>query len=160
MLIPPSSVSILLQGGAVYPRVTIEGDRSILHARLYRCFPLTNPGRFISVCDSEGAEYGIIEDASALDESSRCALEGYFDRRYFTPTIRRILSLQQEASMWNWRVETNRGLSEFYLRGVRDSIHEVSPRRWQILSVDGQRYEIRDFDELDSKSKDLFEGLF
>jgi len=95
-----------------------------------------------------------------LDADSRRVLDAELDKRYFTPIIRRIVSLKQEASMWRWEVDTQRGRADFYVRGVRDSIHEIAPRRWQILGMDGQRYEIRDFDSLDSRSQTLFENLF
>ena len=95
-----------------------------------------------------------------MEQNSRLLLEGELDKRYFTPVIEKIYGLRQDASMWIWDVATQRGRVNFYIRGVRDSVHEVAPRRWQILSMDGQRYEIRDFELLDTRSKSLFESLF
>jgi hypothetical protein len=142
------------------PHVEIEGEVCLVHAKLRRCFPLTMSSRFISVFDSGSSEIGILRDIGEMDSESRQNVEAELDAFYFTPSIARIKSLKAEASMWKWDVETQRGDVVFYLRGVRDSVHEVAPNRWQIFSVDGQRYEIRNVDELDQRSQNLFEGLF
>ncbi len=131
-----------------------------MEVQLRRCFPLSAQMDFISIQNSDGKEVGILKSLSGMDKNSLDVLEKELDRRYFTPIVSKIYALAQEASMWHWDVETQRGRCKFYLRGVRDSIHEVAPKRWQILSMDGQRYEIRKFDELDAKSQQLFESLF
>ncbi|MEO7453793.1 MAG: DUF1854 domain-containing protein [Fimbriimonadales bacterium] len=138
----------------------IAGRFCLLGAKLRRCFPLTHSDSFIAVFDGEGNEIGIIPDLAGLETESRKAIDEELDAFYFTPAIERIKSLKAEASMWKWEVDTQRGLATFYLRGVRDSVHEVAPGRWQVFSVDGQRYEITNLDGLDQRSQNLFEGLF
>ena len=156
----PAVVSLRDAGVGARPHVQIEGDRCVLHAKLRRCFPLTVADNYISICDSSDTEVGILRDLTQLDQvSQRLALQE-LDSFYFTPAVKSIVALKQEASMWKWTVSTQRGLATFYLRGVRDSVHEVAPNRWQIYSVDGQRYEIGDLDELDNRSQNLFESLF
>lgn len=155
-----TKVEIFSIPNSVHLRVELAGDRCILAASVYRCFPLTSPDEFLSVQDSSGAEVGILRSLTGLSSQSRAILDSYMDRRYFTPQILKIHGLEQDASMWLWQVSTQRGAATFYIRGVRDSVHEVAPKRWQIHSIDGQRFEIRDFEELDAKSQDLFEGLF
>jgi len=142
------------------PHVEIEDKKCLIHAQLRRCFPLTMSSAYVSVFDSGGSEVGILRDLAAMDKDSRRNVEAELDALYFTPSISRIKSLRAEASMWKWDVETQRGDVVFYLRGVRDSVHEVAPNRWQVFSVDGQRYEIRNVEELDQRSQNLFEGLF
>ena len=79
---------------------------------------------------------------------------------YFTPTILSIESLRQDGGMWLFKVETQRGPAEFYVRNWRDSSHEISHLRFQIVSVDGQRFEIRDLNALDERSQALLDQLF
>jgi hypothetical protein len=86
-------------------------------------------------------------------------VNGELDRRYFTPRILRIDFLKQDAGMWKFNVETQRGLAEFYVRNWRDSAHETGGGRWQISSVDGQRYEIQSVEALDARSQALLEQL-
>lgn len=155
-----SSIRFWFPSPGSRPRCEVSGDRCLLAARVRRCFPFSSGTEFISVQDGAGVEVGILRSLESLDEGSRRVVQEELDRRYFTPVIQRIVTLRQEASMWCWEVETQRGLASFYLRAVRDSIHEVAPRRWQITSMDGQRYEIRDLSQLDNRSQLLFEGLF
>lgn len=154
------SVRVIATQPGSRPHVEIEGQGCLLHARLRRCFPLTTPSEYVAILDAEGKEAGILRSLDALDGESRSAAEAELDSLYFTPSISRIKSLKAEASMWKWEVVTQRGLAVFYLRGVRDSVHEVAPNRWQVYSVDGQRYEIRNVEELDQRSQNLFENLF
>ncbi len=142
------------------PRGEILGEVCILQVRLAQCFPLSAPQEYISIQDGAGTEIGILKNLEGLDPESRKIIQEELDRKYFTPFILRILSLRQEASTWRWEVQTQRGPATFYIRGVRDSIHEVAPGRWQIISLDGQRYEIRDYAKLDAKSQLLFDSLF
>ncbi len=141
-------------------RCEIKNRFCVPEAKLYRCFPLSEREDFVSICSSDGNEVAIIRGLKNMEQNSRLLLEGELDKRYFTPVIEKIYDLRQDASMWIWDVATQRGRVNFYIRGVRDSVHEVAPRRWQILSMDGQRYEIRDFELLDTRSKSLFESLF
>lgn len=156
----PSNVTVHGVAAGARPHVEIAGCLCLLNARLRRCFPLTAPDRHISVFDAAGGEFGVISDLALLDGESHNAVVQELDAFYFTPAIARIRSLRLEASMWKWEVDTQRGVALFYLRGVRDSVHEVAPARWQIYSVDGQRYEIRNIHELDQRSQNLFESLF
>ena len=158
--IDESSVRLWNVGDATRPRCEIAGDRCIIQTRLTRCFPLSHPDSFVAIRDADGKEVGIIKEPSKLDEQSQKVLAEQLDRLYFTPVIQRIVSLKQEASMWRWEVDTQRGVASFYLRGVRDSVHEVAPGRWQIYSVDGQRYEIQNYEKLDAKTHTFFESLF
>ncbi|MEM4407763.1 MAG: DUF1854 domain-containing protein, partial [Candidatus Caldarchaeum sp.] len=90
---------------------------------------MSAPEKYISIQDGTGTEIAIIESLESLDPQSRQIILEELDRKYFTPFIVRILSLKQEASMWKWEVQTQRGTTIFYIRGVRDSIHEVAPGR-------------------------------
>ena len=61
--------------------------------------------------------------------------------------------------MWKFDVDTDRGSSDFYVRNWRDSAYELTRGRWQITSVDGGRYEIKNLDDLDERSQILIEQL-
>lgn len=137
----------------------IHGGTTIEGARLHRCFPLSEPERFISVLGKDGKERFILDDLNGLDVASRAIAAGELDRRYFTPEIERILELKQEAGMWRFVIVTGRGESDFYVRNWRDSAFELRPGRWMIASVDGGRYEIPDLERLDLGSRRLLDQL-
>ena len=146
--------------GAVHPRVEIVDDRCVLAAQFKRAFPLSHPDKFIAIQDQSEHEVGILESLEGMAAAEREVVLNELDRRYFTPTVQKIDELRQDAGMWKFVVQTQRGPAEFYVRNWRDSAHEASPGRWQIHSVDGLRFEIRQVEELDERSQNLLEQLF
>ena len=145
--------------GAIHPRIEIAGEFVILSAIIKRAFPLSNPDTYISIQESKGKEVGVLRTVSGLDSESARIFSEELDRRYFTPQIDQIDSLRSEAGMWRFNVRTQRGAAEFYVRNWRDNAHEITPGRWQIMSVDGARFEILKTDELDPKSQRLLDQL-
>lgn len=141
-------------------RLEIEGDRCLLDAVVRRSFPLSRPHEFLSVQEGGGKEVGVLRSLDDLDNESRKLIEQELDRRYFTPKILQLRSLKQEGGMWTFDVVTSRGAATFYVRNWRDSSHEISHGRFVIHSVDGQRFEVVDFDALDTRSQVLIEQLF
>lgn len=145
--------------GATHARVEIAGDRVVLSARVRRLFPLSNSEHHLSLQDREGNEVGIIASFEGMDPESRQVFAEDLDRRYFTPILERLDEVEAQRGMWRFTGHTQRGPVEFWVRNWRDSSHELSPNRWQILSVEGQRYEIEDLEALDDKSQRLLEQL-
>jgi hypothetical protein len=146
--------------GADNLRIEVEGDRCIMDAVIRRAFPLSKPTEFLSIQESGGKEVGVLKSLDELDNESRKLVEHELDRRYFTPEILQLRALKQEGGMWTFDVVTSRGATQFFVRNWRDSSHEVSPGRFVIQSVDGQRFEVPNFDALDTRSQALIEQLF
>jgi Domain of unknown function (DUF1854). len=71
-------------------RLTIGEERSYWKVQVYRCFPLTDPNRYISVRDAMNREIGLIRDLSELSQDSRKVVEEELERRYLVPVITRI----------------------------------------------------------------------
>ncbi len=155
-----SKLSISKPEGADNLRVIIADDRCLMAATIRRAFPLSKPTEFLSVQDGSGKEVGVLRSLDELDNESRKLVEQELDRRYFTPKILQLRTLKQEGGMWTFDVVTSRGPSQFYVRNWRDSSSEIAPGRFVIQSVDGQRFEVPNFDALDTKSQTLIEQLF
>lgn len=155
----PDQVRVFAVPGAVHPRIEIVGDRCLLAVQFRRAFPLTHPERFISIQDLSDREVGVLESLEGMAADQKELILQELDRRYFTPVVKKIDDLKQDAGMWKFVVQTQRGSTEFYVRNWRDSAHEASPGRWQIQSVDGLRFEIRRVEELDELSQNLLEQL-
>ncbi len=156
----PPEVRILPIEGGVHLRVEIGGDRCVLAAQLKRAFPLSHADKYISIQEPNDHEVGVLETLDGMEPGQRKLVLDHLERRYFTPTVSKIEDLRQDAGMWKFDVQTQRGAAEFYVRNWRDSAHEASPGRWQIHSVDGLRFEILDVRKLDERSQDLLEQLF
>lgn len=157
--IDASQVRMTIPPGSTRLRVEIREDRTVLSAKVKRVFPISNPDNYLSILDGADKEVGILRNPGDLDKDSKQALEAELDRRYFTPIIKEIHTLKQDGGMWFFKVVTQRGPTSFYVRHWRDNAYEITPGRWHILSVDGQRYEIVDIDALDAKSLRLLDQL-
>lgn len=155
----PTEVRVIPVPGAVHPRVELEGDRCVRAAQFKLVFPLSMSDRYVSIQDPSDHEVAILESLEGMEKAQRDIIEQELDRRYFTPSISRIDDLRQDAGMWRFSVQTQRGPAEFFVRNWRDSAHEAVGGRWQIHSVDGLRFEIRNVDELDARSQNLLEQL-
>lgn len=145
--------------GSAHLRVEIVNDRTILSARIRRLFPLSEPETHLSIQDGEGKEVAILPSLDGMPPAMSALVMEELDRRYFTPAIERIDDLTSERGMWRFNVQTQRGVAEFWVRNWRDSSHEMAPGRWQIHSVDGQRYEILQLESLDARTQRLLEQL-
>jgi hypothetical protein len=145
--------------GGVHLRLEIENDRCIPNARVRRSFPLSSPVDYLSLQGADGKEIAMLRSLDGVAPDSRRLIDEELDRRYFTPHIERIEALKSEAGMWKFNVDTQRGPAEFYVRNWRDSAVEISRGRWQIMSVDGGRFEILDLDALDPHSLRLLDQL-
>lgn len=140
-------------------RMVIEEECCFLDVGFARAFPFSDANRYINVMSSESKEIGMFRDLKGMDSHSRQILEEELDRRYFIPLISRVYSLKEEFGMLSWDVETDRGRRKFYVRNWRDNVHELSAVRYLIVAVDGNRYEIRNIDQLDTESKAQLERL-
>ena len=121
-----------------------------------RTFPLTQPSEYVSLIDADQNEIGIIENIKQLQKASRKVLEEELKRCYFMPEITKIYSLDGRFGVTHWEVDTNRGSVHFNLRSRHDIV-SLDGGRVLIKDVDGNRYEIANYQKLDPKSIALLE---
>lgn len=140
--------------------LTIEGDRSYLKVRAVRAFPLSEMDEFIGFLDSiNGREIGMLLNLRDLDSTARQMVQQEIDKRYFVPKIHKIVQAKKEFGAVYWEIDTDRGRRHFILRGIRDSIHEIEPGRFLINDVDGNRFEVPNIADLDTRSQALWERV-
>ncbi|MBO0798132.1 MAG: DUF1854 domain-containing protein [Blastocatellia bacterium] len=149
----PKKLSFFMHG--VTLRLTIEGDRSYLKVNIIRAFPLADPGRFLSVRDGANEEIGMILDPAQLSDENRKLVEGYLERRYIVPAVTRIVSAKERFGTVDWTMETDRGTARFTTRNLRENTQRPAPGRIIINDVDGNRYDIRNVDDLSLEDQEL-----
>jgi len=81
--------------------------------RPHRCFPWVDPGNYISLRDLDGKEVALIDTITALDQSSRTALEEAIRQIDFVMDIRHILEMREDYELRVWKVETPGGIRQF-----------------------------------------------
>ncbi len=121
-----------------------------------RDFPMSDPDRWISVCDADGRELMVIDDLTTLSPELRHAVERNLSRREFVPTIRRILSVPADTEPAEWDVETDRGRTQFLVNSG-DDVRRLYGHRALIIDSQGIRYVIDDMRRLDPASKRILD---
>ena len=145
-----------LMAGEDHPlRMTIEGECSYPRVRVVAAFPLTSPGRDVCFLDGKDNEIGEVESLSDFTAAQRRIVEAELAKRYYMPVITRLRSVKDEFGLSYWDVETDRGPREFVLRGSTEHVTQIDERRLMIVDIDGNRFELRDWDRLDAKSYGL-----
>ncbi len=120
-----------------------------------RAFPVTEPDRWISICDTHGREILRIDHIRDVPPQVRQTLETELSYREFVPVIRKILSAtQQEPSQWH--VETDRGTTTFQLNS-EDDVRWIEPDQASVVDTHGIRYLITSVRGLDGGSRRILE---
>lgn len=143
-------------GGFLSLRV---GEERHERVHLYWCFPFSRHGRYVSVRDPEGEEIGIIEDLAGFDEPTVRLLVDELASRYFTPTITRIISLKEEFGYAYWEADTDAGRCRFTAEIGKNAVTVLDGGRLLITDVDGNRFELQDYEQADSKHLRIIENL-
>ena len=140
-------------------RMEIAGDRCVLHVKVARGFPISDPDHYVSFRDDDDKDMGMVQDPTKLEPRTRKIVERELHKRYFVPVIQRIRSIKEQYGVGHWVVDTDKGPREFVVRGMSDSIWEVGGNRLIVVDVDGNRYDIPDYTELDHRSYRLIEDV-
>ena len=130
-----------------------EEEHYDFHVR--RGFPLEAPGRFIGFFLPDATELGLLEDVDELDEESRRVLLDELDKIYFRPVILRIDDIGEEFGVVHADVETTSGPRHIEIRQIRSNIRLLSDHRALIEDVDGNRYELRDWNRLPRMTREV-----
>ncbi|MCI8388003.1 MAG: DUF1854 domain-containing protein [Clostridiales bacterium] len=123
---------------------------------LSRAFPFDMPYEYISVLDKDKKEVGFIRSLDDFDEPEKQLLMQELKTKYYTPVIKRILSVKERYGFSYWKTECEFGEKSFTLQDTfRSIIKSQRPdggERIFILDVDGNRYEIPSIEDLDRQS--------
>ena len=134
------------------PRLEILEEVCYTRVAVRRILPLSDPNRYISLGIGEDVEIGIIEDPSRLDPESQEILREELDKRYFTPIIQKVYRVKERFGIHDWEVETSRGRITFSVQGLHQNVRQFPPARLLVTDVRGNRYDIPDYQRLDSHS--------
>lgn len=128
--------------------VTRDYPRVFLH----RAFPFENPYEYISVQDGDGNELGFIRSLDDLRAEDVPLVHDELDRKYYTPQVTKILSLNERFGFSHWVIQTETGERSFTMQDTYRNIHRVTGTHIFLTDVDGNRYDIPDVEALDRKS--------
>ena len=152
-ILNPAELSFFMKG--IHLHLSIEGKGDVGQINVFRAYPLSDPMHYLSICNKENEEIGVLMDPGELSESDRVLVKKHLDRRYLVPIVSNIISTKERFGTLEWTMDTDRGMCTFTTRNLREYSFQPSPGRLLIEDVDGNRYDIRDVKALSKKSQDL-----
>lgn len=119
-----------------------------------RCFPWSEPGRYVSLRDDDENEVALVPDPAELDRESRAALEAALSAAGFVFELTAVEELEEEVEIRHWRVVTSQGERRFQTR-LDDWPLELPGGGLLIRDVAGDLYRLGDPGSLDRRSREL-----
>lgn len=119
-----------------------------------RCFPWSEPERFISLRSERDEEVALIADPAELDADSRAALELALAEAGFVFQVEAVRSVEEEVEIRHWRVATRQGERSFQTR-LDDWPRRLPGGGFLLRDVAGDLYRIPDPATLDETSRGL-----
>ncbi len=136
---------------------TASWDTFSAVVRVNRCFPWTNPERYISLRDDKDQEITLIGQLADLDMDSRAAVEQALAEAGLVLEITRLDLLEEEFEIRNWKVQTRQGPRTFQTR--RDEWpRKVGRGGLLVRDVAGDLFHIADANALDRASRKHLEA--
>ncbi len=94
-----------------------------------------------------------------LAEESRDEVIKELRLRYLIPKVTHIKQILSKPAGIEWILETDHGPIRFLMRNMHDHVYYPAPNRILITDMDGRRYQIFDYTELDKHSVRQFRKL-
>lgn len=126
-----------------------------IDVRPRKVFPLSEKAAYITFLGEKNKEMLLLRNPDALDPASREALDKALGLVYYVAKIRSVQHIEEAMGVSLWDVETDCGFARFEISDRNRQIRTLSPGRYQIADVDGNRFEIEDVKQLDARSQRL-----
>jgi hypothetical protein len=121
-----------------------------------RAFPVQAPDEGISLVLHDGREVAWIEHADDLPAPIRALVREELEGREFMPEIVRIEKVSSFATPCTWHVETDRGATQFVLKGEED-IRRLGQTSLLVADNHGIHFLVRDLLGLDKHSRKILD---
>lgn len=135
-------------------RLVVVRDGEVIAVRLRQCFPWSEPYRHLSLRDARDREIALVEDPSTLTPESRQALERALVIAGFVLEVTRVLSIDEEVEIRQWKVVTVQGSRSFQTH--LDDWPRVLPGTGLLIhDVAGDLYRFANPAAMDRRSREL-----
>lgn len=122
-----------------------------------RAFPVQSPDESIAMVNQEGREVAWIGQLAAVSDAIRTLIQDELATREFMPVIQSIVSVTSFSTPCTWKVETDRGQTEFVLRGDEDIRRIGTDGALLVADSHGIQYLIRDLMDLSVTSRKILD---
>ena len=121
-----------------------------------RSFPISHPNESIAIVDRDGHELVWLDSLDQTTASNQQLIKEELASREFMPVLTGIDDVSTFATPSTWTVRTNRGHTQFILRGEED-IRRVNKTMYLVSDTHGVQYLIQDIQALDKHSRRLLD---
>ena len=121
-----------------------------------RAFPIQAPDHGISMVLGDGKEVGWIDDIAGLPLPIRELVQDELEGREFMPEILTVTRVSSFATPCTWYVRTDRGDTEFTLKGEED-IRRIGAASLLITDNHGINFLIRDMYTIDKGTRRILD---
>lgn len=121
-----------------------------------RAFPIQAPDEGISMVLPDGKEVAWIDDLASLPDDIGQLVQDELEGREFMPEILRIVGVTSFATPCTWTVATDRGHTEFLLKGEED-IRRIGAASLLVADNHGIHFLIRDMFTIDKHSRKILD---
>lgn len=122
-----------------------------------RAFPIQSPQNGISMVSMDGHEVAWIDALAEVAQPARSLIEEALATREFMPVISDIVSVSSFSTPCTWTVETDRGSTQFVLRGDEDIRHIGTDGALLVADSHGIQFLIRDHLALNAASRKILD---
>lgn len=139
-------------------QLDIKGIKFFPRIWIYRSYPLSHKGEFLSVrdaTDEDLPEIGVIPDITRFPKDAQEIILSELQRRYYVPVITKVLSIKESRDHLQWNVTTDKGTRKFTVRNPFDKIRTLDNNRLLIIDEHNCRYEMESSQLLPEKLKYL-----
>jgi len=141
-----------------FGRLVLTAEDGVAHEGVLpvRAFPIGAPLEGLSLLSAEGHELAWVDRLDALPPVQRALVDEVLAEREFAPEIHRLHAVSTYSTPSTWTVETDRGPTQFVLKGEED-IRRVGRAMLLITDSRGLQFVVRDLAALDRHSRRLLE---
>lgn len=130
---------------------TLEASTAVV---VKRCFPWSEPTRYISLRDADQGEVALVRDPADLTPASREALGLAMAQAGFVFEVTRVIDVDEEVEIRHWQVDTRQGARSFQTR-LDDWPRALPGGGFLIRDVAGDLYRLPEPDKMDKNSQEL-----
>lgn len=141
-----------------FGKLVLTDAQGIVHEGVspVRAFPIQAPDQGISMVLGDGKEVAWIDDVAALPHDIRTLVQDELEGREFMPEILHVKSVSSFATPCTWYVKTDRGDTEFTLKGEED-IRRIGATSLLVADNHGINFLIRDMYTIDRNTRKILD---
>ncbi len=136
----------------------LQDQAGVTHEQVVpvRAFPISYPNESIAIVDRDGHELVWLDSLDQATPSNQQLINEELASREFMPVLTGIENVSTFATPSTWTVKTNRGPTQFILRGEED-IRRVNKTMYLVSDTHGVQYLIQDIQALDKHRRRLLD---